>query len=87
MAPKAKGKQGSIYAYETLDGTRWRFVFRDSRGKQSSRWGSTERRVIPGRAPRGSARRPHAPDPASKLREAKPKGGWALITRARRTRP
>jgi hypothetical protein len=44
MAAKARGKQGSIYSYETSEGTRWRFVFRDSRGRQTSRSGFTSRR-------------------------------------------
>jgi hypothetical protein len=44
MAPKRRGENGSIYSYETRDGRRRRFVFRDSRGRQSSRSGFTSRR-------------------------------------------
>jgi hypothetical protein len=44
MAPRQRGNDGSIYSYETAEGTRWRFVFRDSRGRQSSRRGFTSRR-------------------------------------------
>src|SRR3954452_3116588 len=44
MAPKQRGSDGSIYSYKTKDGTRWRFMFRDSRGRQSTRRGFTSRR-------------------------------------------
>jgi len=40
MTPdKRRGASGSIYAYQTQAGTRCRFVFRDSRGTQTSRNG------------------------------------------------
>ena len=44
MARNQRGSDGSIYSYKTKDGTRWRFMFRDSRGRQSTRRGFTSRR-------------------------------------------
>ncbi|MGZ6589315.1 MAG: hypothetical protein ACXVHX_34225, partial [Solirubrobacteraceae bacterium] len=38
-----RGTQGSIYAYQTREGTRYRFTFRDAAGKQSTRRGFTSR--------------------------------------------
>ena len=38
-----RGANGSIYAYKTKAGTRYRFVFRDARGKQTSRNGYVTR--------------------------------------------
>ena len=42
-----------VYAYETGDGTRWRFVFRQSDGRLTSRRGSrpAARRWLPARSP------------------------------------
>lgn len=39
----ARGTYGSIYAYETRQGTRYRFTFRNAAGKQSTRRGFTSR--------------------------------------------
>src|SRR3954465_2340239 len=38
------GTRGSIYRYDTKDGPRWRFFFRDANGKQSQRRGFRSRR-------------------------------------------
>jgi hypothetical protein len=58
-----RGAKGSIYAYRTAAGTRYRFVFRDSRGKQTSKNGflsraaaRTERERLMGRVHRGEVR-------------------------------
>ena len=64
MAGTAKrGAKGSIYAYKTEAGTRYKFVFRDPRGRQSSRGGfrsRTEarkaREALMGKVHRGEAR-------------------------------
>lgn len=37
------GSKGSVYSYETAQGTRWRHVFRRTDGKQSSKRGFTSR--------------------------------------------
>jgi integrase len=44
VAPKNTDRSGdSIYAYETKEGTRYRFVYRDPAGKQSQKRGFTSR--------------------------------------------
>ena len=60
---RSTGTHGSIYAYKTRAGTRYRFVFRDSRGKQTTRRGFTsraaarkERERLMGRVHRGEVR-------------------------------
>src|SRR3954468_23833776 len=42
--PSERGLQGSIYAYETTAGTRYRFTFRDRSGRQTTRRGFLSRR-------------------------------------------
>jgi hypothetical protein len=42
---RKRGSAGSIYPYDTADGTRYRFTFRDARGKQSTRRGFLTRRA------------------------------------------
>ena len=42
--PRERGQQGSIYAYETAAGTRYRFTFRDASGRQTTRRGFLSRR-------------------------------------------
>lgn len=61
--PSNPADQGSIYAYETRAGTRYRFVFRDSGGKQTTKRGFTsrtaarkERERLMGRVHRGELR-------------------------------
>jgi integrase len=39
------GAKGGVYAYETAQGTRWRYVFRRTDGKQSSKRGFTSQRA------------------------------------------
>src|SRR3954467_15101635 len=43
--PGKRDGQGSIYAYATVRGTRYRFTFRDREGKQTTRRGFTSRRA------------------------------------------
>jgi hypothetical protein len=43
LPDEAPATGGGVYAYETTDGTRWRFVFRQSDGRLTSRRGFTSR--------------------------------------------
>jgi hypothetical protein len=61
--PRSESRGDSIYAYETKQGTRYRFAYRDSRGKQSQKRGFTsrtaakrERERLMGRVHRGEVR-------------------------------
>jgi len=63
MAGPARGGQGSIYPYETVAGTRWRFTYRDSAGKQTTKRGfpsrtaaRKERERMMGKVHRGEVR-------------------------------
>jgi integrase len=58
-----RGSKGSVYAYQTQSGTRYRLVFRDARGKQTSRNGfrsrasaRKERERLMGKVHRGEVR-------------------------------
>lgn len=42
---RRRGAKGSVYAYETTAGTRWRYVVRRSDGKQTSKRGFTSQRA------------------------------------------
>jgi integrase len=52
-ARSSYGSKGSVYAYETAQGTRWRYMFRRTDGKQTSKRGFTSER-----AAREALRRP-----------------------------
>ena len=41
------GSKGGVYSYETAQGTRWRYVFRRTDGKQSSKRGFTTQNWVP----------------------------------------
>ena len=43
IAPTSPGRGDGVYAYETTEGTRWRYVYRQSDGRLTSRRGFTSR--------------------------------------------